>query len=219
MSRSQAHSSADAKRSTYHHGDLRRALLDAGEIELTEKGVEKFSLRGVAKKANVSHGAPAHHFDDVEGLLTALAARGYWKFLSAQEKRELAAGDSPRQRLAASGLGYIDFAVSNPALFRLMFASERTDKAHPLLAEAADAAFDRLVRHVKTIKGLDPHNNPLAMKDVLAAWAVAHGLADLMIAERLGRATFLASMTPEERDQFFSDIILRTIPDTEEHTP
>lgn len=200
------------KKTPYHHGDLPRVLLDAAETELTEQGLERFSLRGVAKRAGVSHGAPAHHFGDVQGLLTALAARGYARFIAAQDKREQAAAEAPRARLAASGLGYLDFATAHPALFRLMFASEQPDKSNPMLAEAADAAFEKLVRHIETIRARDPHTDQIAMADVLATWAIAHGLADLLIADRLGRAAFLADMSDAAREAFFTDIILRAIP-------
>ncbi len=111
-----------ASTATYHHGDLHRALLAAAEEELTEKGVEAFSLRGVAKRAGVSHGAPAHHFADARGLLTELAAQGYQRFIDAQERRQQEAAKDPEAQLTASGLGYIDFATENPALFRLMFS-------------------------------------------------------------------------------------------------
>lgn len=206
--------SLSRQKSSYHHGDLQRALLDAAEVELAETGVERFSLRAVAKRASVSHGAPAHHFGDVQGVLTALAARGYARFIAAQDRRERLADDSPRAKLAASGLGYLDFATDHPALFRLMFVSERTNKAHPGLAEAADAAFEKLAAHVERIRLRDPHTDRFAMADVLACWAVAHGLADLLIADRLGRAGFLADMSDAERDAFFADIILRGIPPT-----
>ncbi len=211
MTQSPASQTAKPK-APYHHGDLHRALLDAAEIELTEKGVERFSLRGVAKRAGVSHGAPAHHFGDVQGLLTNLAARGYERFIAAQDKREKTAGKSPRAKLAASGLGYLDFATGNPALFRLMFSSDLPDKSDPQLAKAATAAFEKLARHIETIRQSDPHTDRFAMTDVLASWAVAHGLADLMIADRLGRATFLSSISSAKRDRVFTDIILRAIP-------
>ncbi len=105
----------------YHHGDLRAALLAAGEAELTEKGVEGFSLRAVAKRAGVSHAAPAHHFGDVGGLLTALAAEGFRRFQATLDAREAGIGD-PRERAVAAGLGYMEFAMARPALFRLVFA-------------------------------------------------------------------------------------------------
>ncbi|MEO0497745.1 MAG: helix-turn-helix domain-containing protein, partial [Pseudomonadota bacterium] len=69
--------SARTKRGPYHHGDLREALLTAAEVELTDRGIEGLSLRGVAKRAGVSHAAPAHHFGDKAGLLTALTTIGF----------------------------------------------------------------------------------------------------------------------------------------------
>ncbi|MEM6411020.1 MAG: TetR/AcrR family transcriptional regulator [Pseudomonadota bacterium] len=199
------------RKQSYHHGDLERSLLDAAEIELEENGIERFSLRAVAKRASVSHGAPAHHFGNADGLLTALASRGYGKFIAMQDKRESLASDNPKAKLAASGLGYIDFAIEHPALFRLMFASERTDKANSSLAKAANAAFEKLTEHIEAIQGIDPHTDQFAMADVLACWGIAHGLADLTISQRLGRATFLAGMSDQDRDAFFSDIILRGV--------
>jgi AcrR family transcriptional regulator len=119
----------------YHHGDLRAALLRAAEEELTANGVEGFSLRAVAKRAGVSHAAPAHHFGDVRGLLTALCVEGFNRFLATQHAREAAAALDPRSQLVASGLGYVDFALANPALFRLMFSSNLPDHQRPDMIE------------------------------------------------------------------------------------
>src|SRR4051794_796732 len=105
---------------SYHHGDLRKALLIAAEADLAEKGLEGFTLRGCARRAGVSHAAPAHHFKDTGALLTALAADGYERFTAAMQKRQ-AAETTARARLIGAGLGYLDFALANPALFRLMF--------------------------------------------------------------------------------------------------
>ncbi len=200
-----------SRNARYHHGDLKRTLLSAAETELAEKGVEAFSLRGVAKRAGVSHAAPAHHFGDACGLLTELAANGYERFIEAQVCRQKSAPGDARSQLAASGLGYIDFATANPALFRLMFASERPDKSADVLSRAANLAFDRLVSDIQNIKGTDPYTDQSAMTDVMSAWAIAHGLADLMIAGRLDRATFLRDRTPAEQDAVFADIIVRAI--------
>ena len=76
---------ADRVGRRYHHGDLAAALLVAGEAELVDKGIESFSLRGVAKRAGVSHAAPAHHFGDANGLLNAIAARGFERFVARQQ--------------------------------------------------------------------------------------------------------------------------------------
>ena len=107
----------------YHHGDLRASLLAAAEAELADRGVEAFSLRQVAKRAGVSHAAPAHHFGDAGGLLTALATEGYRAFQQALDDGMAQAGDDPRERQMAAGLGYIRFATARPALFRLIFGS------------------------------------------------------------------------------------------------
>lgn len=166
----------DPKRS-YHHGDLRAALLRAGEEELAQSGVESFSLRQVAKRAGVSHAAPAHHFTDARGLLTALAAEGFRRFLAAQSAREAEAGPDPKSQLLAAGLGYIDFATERPALFRLMFGSDRPDFTDPDLDIASTAAFFHLREQVAAAGGGEV--------DAASVWAMAHGLADLMANRRM----------------------------------
>ena len=77
-----------ARHDGYHHGDLRAALLAAGEEVLEESGVAGFSLRHVARRVGVSHSAPAHHFGDAQGLLAALATDGFRRFLAAMRVRQ-----------------------------------------------------------------------------------------------------------------------------------
>ena len=186
----------------YHHGDLRAALLAAAEAELEERGVEAFSLRQVAKRAGVSHAAPAHHFGDAQGLLTALAAEGFRQFLAAQAAREALAAPDPHDQLVAAGLGYVDFALARPALFRLLWQSARPDFGDAELGQAARAAFQHLVDQVMAAGGD-------STADEAAAWAVAHGLADLLAS---GRLATLGSMTPEARDAVIGAIIRRVLP-------
>lgn len=197
-------------RQSYHHGDLRHALLNAAEKELTEKGIEGFTLRGCAKRAGVSHAAPAHHFRDANGLLTALAALGFERFLACQKARQADAAQDPRSQLVASGLGYVDFALANPALFRLMFASKRADFASGDLARHAEAAFDYLVQGVAAIRGRDPYRDAAGMLDVMATWGLTHGLADLMLS---GRMKPLLAMPPAAREAALSRIIGRAFPE------
>ncbi len=193
----------------YHHGDLPAALLQAAEIELSKKGIRAFSMRAVAKRAGVSHGASAHHFGDVKGLLTALAAKGFHLFVETQERRQRAAAPDPESQLAASGLGYVDFAVANPELFQLMFSSEKPDKTNKALSTAANAAFDKLVHDIERIVKSDPYTDPIAMTSVMATWATAHGLANLMIGGRTGRMKYLLDMKKADQDHVLSDILLR----------
>lgn len=173
-------------RDTYHHGDLRRALLDAAEDELSEKGPEGFTLRGCAKRAGVSHAAPAHHFGDITGLLSALAGEGYQRFHAAIEARMDASPDqTPQARMVAAGLGYVAFARANPALFGLMFSSRKPDYDDPALENAASAAFDQLVDSVAAFHGDDPLSSRKGRQQVAAIWSVVHGLSDLLLSQRL----------------------------------
>ena len=186
----------------YHHGDLAAALLASAEEELAEKGVEAFSLRSVAKRAGVSHAAPAHHFGDANGVLTALAAHGFAEFLATQHAYEAAAPKTSRDQLIAAGLGYIGFARARPALFRLMFGSQRTDYGNPLLKTAADEAIGHLIAQVK-LNGSD------LAQDVFAVWATAHGLADLLIA---GRMKVLDDMPKDGLQAMLANILARSLP-------
>lgn len=173
-------------RQSYHHGDLRRALLAAAEAELIEKGPDGFTLRGCARRAGVSHAAPAHHFGDAAGLLAALAADGFERLLAAMKARTAAADDADADsRLAAAGLGYIDFARANPALFRLMFSSGRPDRGDERLCRSADGAFGYLAASAIHLTGPDPLSSVDGRRQIAALWAMAHGLADLLMSQQM----------------------------------
>lgn len=184
----------------YHHGDLRAALLAAGEAELTEKGVEGFSLRSVAKRAGVSHAAPAHHFGDVRGLLTALSAEGFRRFQATLDAREVGATDA-HDRAVRAGLGYMEFAVARPALFRLIFSSKKPDFTDPDMNAAAEAAYWHLVGLIEALGG--------DRSDVMALWAMSHGLADLAVGERMRG---LQGLPAAERLDIFAALLRRVLP-------
>lgn len=184
----------------YHHGDLRAALLAAGEAELAERGIEGFSLRSVAKRAGVSHAAPAHHFGDVGGLLTALATEGFVRFQAAMDAREAGASD-PRERALRAGLGYLDFAVARPALFRLIFSSAKPDVGNPALHAAAETAYLHLVGLVKAMGGDEA--------DIMALWATSHGIADLALG---GKLRILHSLPERTREAMVRSVLGRVLP-------
>ena len=184
----------------YHHGDLRAALLAAAEAELTEKGVEGFSLRSVAKRAGVSHAAPAHHFGDTGGLLTALAAEGFQSFQDTLDAREVGAADA-RDKAVRAGLGYLEVALKRPALFRLIFSSARPDFASTDLIAAAGRAYDHLVGLVTVLGGGET--------DVLALWATSHGIADLSAGQKLRT---LQGKSAAERETMIRAVLLRCLP-------
>jgi AcrR family transcriptional regulator len=196
------------RRRGYHHGDLRAVLLEAGEAELAESGVEGFSLRGVAKRAGVSHAAPAHHFRDANGLLTALAAEGFRRFVGKQKARQQAAVKDALSQLVAAGMGYIDFAMAHPALFRLMFSSDRPDHASLDLFAASSAAFRQLVEDVGRLRGPAPGQSEPSATEVMRTWAIAHGLADLMNSRRLKP---LLGLRKAERDAALAEMLRRSL--------
>jgi len=184
----------------YHHGDLRSALLAAGEAELAERGIEGFSLRSVAKRAGVSHAAPAHHFGDSVGLLTALATEGFLRFQAAMDTRE-AGADNPRERALRAGLGYLDFATARPALFRLIFSSAKPDVANPTLYAAAEQAYQHLIGLVKAMGGDEA--------DIIGLWAVSHGIADLALG---GKLRLLNALPEAEREAMVRKVLARVLP-------
>ncbi len=128
----------------YHHGDLAAALLGAAAEILERDGLPALTLRAIARAAGVSHMAPAHHFGDLAGLLSELAATGYRRF-SAQlcHAQDHPGARTPRR---ATGQAYVAFARTNPGMFLLMFRSERLDFTRPALAEAATGASRARVR-------------------------------------------------------------------------
>ncbi|MEM8596730.1 MAG: TetR/AcrR family transcriptional regulator [Pseudomonadota bacterium] len=197
------------KAESYHHGDLRRALLDAALEELADQGVEAFSLRRVARRAGVSHAAPAHHFGDVQGLLTALAAEGYQRFIAAMQARQDAAGSDPQEAVLAAGLGYVDFALAETALFRLIHASNKPDYEDPALAAAGAAAYGHISALVAEATGCALCSPELTSR-VAAIWAQSHGLADLV---SNGRLTSISSLTGAERDRAILTALRRVLLD------
>ena len=181
----------------YHHGDLRRALLDAAAAELADSGPDGLSLRACARRAGVSPSAPAHHFGDVAGLLAALAAEGFDRLrdgLAAARGRE---GDAAGA-LHACGLAYVRFALAEPALFRLMFRRVPDAARHPGLARAGEAAYAELAGALDA--ALLEAGRGAADADArrLLAWAGVHGLAALAMDGLAGGAAPLAPGGPVE---------------------
>ena len=171
-------SPADASPQPYHHGELRPALLACARGILEEDGFEALSLRAVARRAGVSRQAPYHHFADKEALLAAVAAEGFRALAQASRTRMRTAA-AGRERLNASGVAYVTFAAANPALFQLMFGGGgegfRTDP--DLVAARAES----LAVLTGAVEGLTPSMGASPAHAALKAWALVHGLADLLI--------------------------------------
>ena len=162
----------------YHRGDLRRALLDSAAAEIVRAGVADLSLRALARSAGVSHAAPAHHFGDKRGLLTALAAEGHRR-LAAEMRAALAASDG---RFLEAGVAYVRFAASHPAHFEVMFRPELHHREDPELTAARRESFGVLQGNAPG-GGNGRGGGPPA--EALAAWSLVHGLATLHLTGNL----------------------------------
>ncbi|WP_306204752.1 TetR/AcrR family transcriptional regulator [Actinoplanes sp. RD1] len=157
-------------RDTYHHGDLRRVLLAEAVRAIDEAGPAALSLRDIARRAEVSHAAPTHHFGDKKGLLTALAAEGFTGLAAALE----ASWERDGSRLEL-GVAYVRYAVEHRAHFEVMF--------HPDLCHATDRSLLTARRRVTRALHLGASPDAAAAANTeaggLALWSAAHGLATL----------------------------------------
>ena len=122
----------------YHHGALRDALLDAAQRVLERDG--QLTLRAVAREAGVSHAAPTHHFGDLTGLVSELAAIGFTQFNAAMVAAGTA-GPSLIDKAIARAKAYVAYAQAHPGMYMLMFRIEHLDMTRPSLHEAASASF------------------------------------------------------------------------------
>lgn len=174
---------------SYHHGDLRGALIDAATRLIRTKGAAHVSLRAIAREAGVSHAAPYHHFEDREALLAEVATAGFEGLGAAlREGARASSGSDSLSRLQGAGVAYVRFAVENPAVYRLMFGGLLSDrKRHPRLEAATNAAFETLLELLYADGGTPTSApvNPVA----LATWSTVHGLGSLMIEGLLTQET------------------------------
>lgn len=168
----------------YHHGDLRTALVHAAETILERDGIEALTLRAAAREAGVSHAAPTHHFGNLGGLLSALAASGLARL--AAELGSVATSDPGPGFMVPMGRVYVRFARDHPGLFRLMFRSERLDWSVPALFEAGTAAFSYLTPRAEHPGAPTPPPDFAQMVTTITQWSLIHGLATLLLDGRLG---------------------------------
>lgn len=161
----------------YHHGDLRRALVDAARRLLEAEGPSALSLRAVAREAGVSPAAPYHHFKDKAELLDAVAQEG-WEILG-DLMREAKAGVDGAQQLTALGVAYVCFARDNPALYRVMYDAARDKEALPAEIQDNKESAYCMVRDTMIEHGADPSQETHLELASAAAWCGAHGLAEM----------------------------------------
>jgi AcrR family transcriptional regulator len=201
-----------AARREYHHGDLRSALLDSVGRIVRENGPSLVSIREVARRARVSHAAPAHHFRNKSGLLTAFAAQGFDRLADTMGATIAASrAAAPPDVLAAMGRGYVRFAVEHPAHFAIMFRVELLDEADEAFARASDRAYGPLVATIRdAVEQGYLDADPLVA--AASAWSLVHGLAALWIGGGMQRRTGAAdpnAMADAVTQLFVSSVMKR----------
>jgi AcrR family transcriptional regulator len=173
-------------RRTYHHGDLKNALLDTALEQIARNGVRALSLRDVARRAGVSHTASYRHFPSKESLLAAIAEQGFRRLGESMRIAMLAHADDSVAALQATGVAYVEFGVAYPDHLQIMVGGHIAHEAnYPALVAASKEAYELLTSIVREglrsgeLRGSDERSI------TLAAWALVHGLAQLIAGGRL----------------------------------
>jgi len=188
-----------AKGRRYHHGDLRRELLEASVEIIREQGVDSFSLRDVARRAGVSPAAPYHHFPTKTDLLNAIAFDGFAQLEQAMNEARDAERERPAaSRLRAIGEAYVRFALQHPAHFHLMFRPTVAAPEHAAISPPAkafqillDAAHE--VIRVPEIGAKTTHPALVAL-----SWSIVHGAAALLLDGPLALGIPVLGVTAED---------------------
>ena len=183
--------------------DLRQKVLDASLALIEEGGLDRLSMREVARKAGVSHQAPYHYFGDREAILAELAGEGFSKL--GQGLVRASTGSDPVKAVEAMGRAYVEFALRNPAFFQAMFRADAVPlDRYPDARKREDEAFGKLVEGIGRAFANQPSEARQAI--AVACWAMVHGLATLILEGSLARKLKI----PKSQQRQVADEVLGT---------
>lgn len=206
-----------SKEKPYHHGDLRRALLEASLTLIEREGVQGLSLRKAARQAGVSPAAPYHHFASRGALLAAIGTEGYERLHLMICEAKGRAGPSAQEQLAGTAEAYVTFAHEHAAHFRVMFRPELHEPDETFDA-ASDPLFDELMRSVvqaQSQKSIPPGD---ARHYALLLWSSAHGLASLLLDGPLRRRAAKIGVNIDTIAAMTADTLLSSLRLAAEHS-
>lgn len=178
----------DETQNSYHHGDLRSALVEVATEMIAAEGVDALTLRELSRRIGVSRTAPYRHFADKSALLAAVAEQGFQRLHQRLQAvaTQAAANEQPLDVFKQMGVAYIQFALENPTHYGLMFGNRASEaEPDPDLETAAKTVFDTLVTSLQQlqdahlVKAGDPH------LQAYVVWATVHGLSSLLIDKRI----------------------------------
>lgn len=186
------------ERDTYHHGNLREALVGAARVLIAERGPAGFSFAEIARSAGVSPAAPYRHFRDRNALIAEVARRGFDLFTADLARAWNNGRPDPWRALEACGRAYLDFARREPAYYAAMFETGFALEEDRTLADAGDRAFTILLQATEAVCARIPHSDrPPARMVALHIWALSHGIASLFVRPVDGAKRRLP-MSPED---------------------
>jgi AcrR family transcriptional regulator len=185
------------------NNDLRQKVLSASLGMIKEQGLDRFSMREVARKAGVSHQAPYHHFGDREAILAAIASEGFAKLTHELERALVKIDREPSGAIDAIARAYVDFALRHPSHFQVMFRSDAVPiEKYPEALTNADAAFGVLAQVIDKRFAGTPKQTRQNL--AFAAWAFTHGLATLILDGPLARR---AGVSKSQRSELATRVI------------
>jgi AcrR family transcriptional regulator len=171
---------------TYHHGDLRNAIIDMALATIEKDGVNSLSLRDIARQIGVGHNAPYRHFATKTELLEALAAYGFRQIRDSNERAERKHRDAPERQLFEAGMQYLNLALKHPELFKLMFGGLISlHECSDALRMEKDAAILSLVNIIQSGQQASVFASEDVMKLTMAALVMIHGLSVMAISGML----------------------------------
>lgn len=195
-------------KSSYHHGDLRTALLDAALAIINELGPQQLTIREVARRAGVSHTAPYRHFADKDELIVAVVEQGFELMRQTMADKKAAAPQDPINQFAASGMAYIDFALQYPAYYRVMYSGDLLSRTgQQTLQHTSSATFAELIEDMKTCQQLNILRPGDPAQQALAILSTVHGFVTLVNDNRVGALLGEDYQLEEIRDTVMAAIL------------
>jgi AcrR family transcriptional regulator len=185
-------------KNSYHHGNLKAALIDAGIAILNEQGLPALSLRNVAQRIGVSHTAPYAHYNDKHALIAAIAAAGYQELTQTLQAIEQRHADNPLAQLYSSAWAYYQFAQRSPAHFRLTFSGiVEQQHDYPDFIAAAYQCFNQVLSIVNNAQRAELLKTGSTELLAISVWGMVHGVVSLLL-ENLISHTILDHQSPRE---------------------
>lgn len=177
-----------AEKSKYHHGNLKNALIKAGIDILNNEGMHALTLRKVAQRAGVSHAAPYAHFADKQALMAAISTEGFRLVYEALSAAIASHADDPARQLVEGAFAYAQFAVNDPAHFKITFSSViEKEEDYPAFVEIGHRTFGRVVDVVIACQRAGVLKESPPELAAIAVWGQVHGVVSLILERQVPR--------------------------------